>query len=107
MWLLSDVGPQRGLRGACPSGSRPGSLRGSSMRAVKVSGTRAAVSVMGVALAAFSVDALAVDEVIVTTRKREENLQQVPIAVEALTAEMLEEKGIVSLKDVVEQSSSV
>lgn len=77
------------------------------MRAVKVSGTRAAVSVVGVALAAFTVDAIAVDEVIVTTRKREENLQQVPIAVEALTAEDLEQKGIVSLKDVVEQSSSV
>lgn len=77
------------------------------MRAVRIGGTRAAVSVMGVALAAFSVDALAVDEVIVTTRKREENLQQVPIAVTALTAQMLEEKGIVSLNDVVEQSPSV
>ena len=77
------------------------------MRAVQVSGTRTVVVVMGIALATFAVDAIAVDEVIVTTRKREENLQQVPIAVEALTAQDIEQKGIVSLKDVVEQSSSV
>ncbi len=77
------------------------------MRAIKVSHTRAAVSIVGVFLAAFAVDALAVEEVIVTTRKREENLQRVPIAVEALTAQDLEQKGIVSLKGVVEQSSSL
>lgn len=77
------------------------------MPTTKVGGTRAAVSVMGVALAAFAVDALAVDEILVTTRKREENLQQVPIAVDAITAEDIEQKGIVSLKDVVGQSPSV
>ena len=49
---------------------------------------------MGVAMAAFTVDALAVDEIIVTTRKREENLQTVPIAVQAITAEDIERKGI-------------
>ncbi|MCL4721504.1 MAG: TonB-dependent receptor plug domain-containing protein, partial [Gammaproteobacteria bacterium] len=52
-------------------------------------------------------ESLASDEIIVTTRKREENLQQVPIAVEAITAEQLERKGIVSLDRVVEQSASV
>ncbi|MEQ1803590.1 MAG: TonB-dependent receptor [Gammaproteobacteria bacterium] len=77
------------------------------MQVVKAGGTRAAVAVMGVALAVFTVDALAVDEIIVTTRKREENLQQVPIAVDAITAEDIEQKGIVSLKDVVQQSPSV
>lgn len=52
-------------------------------------------------------ESLASDEIIVTTRKREENLQQIPIAVEAITAEQLERKGIVSLDRVVEQSASV
>jgi outer membrane receptor protein involved in Fe transport len=74
---------------------------------MKFSGTRAAVSVVGVALAAFAVDALAVDEVLVTTRKREENLQTVPIAVEAISATDIEQKGIVSLGDLVNQSPSV
>ncbi len=77
------------------------------MRVPKISGTRVAGSVMAAALAAFTMDALAVDEVIVTTRKREENLQRVPIAVEAITAEEIERKGITSLKDLVSQSSSV
>jgi len=65
------------------------------------------IAVFGIVLAAFTVDALAVDEVLVTTRKREENLQTVPIAVEAITAEDIGQKGIVSLDDVIQQSSSV
>ncbi|MEO8224853.1 MAG: TonB-dependent receptor [Gammaproteobacteria bacterium] len=77
------------------------------MRALKISGSRAAVAIVGVALAAFAVDALAVDEIIVTTRKREENLQTVPIAVQAITATDIEQKGIVNLADVIGQSSSV
>jgi iron complex outermembrane receptor protein len=77
------------------------------MRAVTVGGTRAAVSIVGVALAAFTVDALAVDEIIVTTRKREENLQTVPIAVQAITAQDIERKGLTSLNDIVQQSSSL
>ncbi|MEO7386484.1 MAG: Plug domain-containing protein, partial [Gammaproteobacteria bacterium] len=77
------------------------------MRAARFGGTRAAQLIMGVALAAVAADALAIDEILVTTRKREENLQSVPIAVQAITAEQLEQKGIVSLKDLVEQSSSV
>ena len=41
------------------------------------------------------------DEVIVTTRKREENLQSVPIAVDAITAEDIEriEAGILIMGD--------
>jgi len=77
------------------------------MRAVKSYGTRTVAAVMGVSIAAFAVDAVAVDEIIVTTRKREENLQQVPIAVVAITAEEIERRGIVTLGDVVEQASSV
>jgi iron complex outermembrane recepter protein len=77
------------------------------MRALQFNGTRTVAGVMGCALAAFAVDAVAVDEIIVTTRKREENLQQVPIAVVAITADEIERRGIVSLGDVVEQASSV
>ncbi|MBN8280705.1 MAG: TonB-dependent receptor [Gammaproteobacteria bacterium] len=72
---------------------------------MKRAGVPAAIA--GVALGAFAVDALAVDEVIVTTRKREENLQSVPIAVDAITAEDIEQKGISSLEDVIAQSPSV
>ncbi len=72
-----------------------------------VGGTRAAVLVVGVALTAFTVDALAVEEIIVTTRKREENLQSVPIAVQAITQQDIERKGLVNLNDVVQQSSSL
>ncbi len=77
------------------------------MRAIRFSGSRAAITVVGVALAAFAVDALAVTEIVVTTRKREENLQSVPIAVQAITAEDIQQKGIVSLSDVIGQSASL
>ncbi len=68
---------------------------------------------LGIALAFGAVVALPleafaqVEEIVVTTRKREESLQQVPIAVDAFTADVIERKGIVSLDDVVAQSSSV
>jgi outer membrane receptor protein involved in Fe transport len=48
-----------------------------------------------------------VDEIVVTTRKREENLQVVPIAIDAITAVQITEKGIVSLDKVVQQTSSL
>jgi outer membrane receptor protein involved in Fe transport len=63
--------------------------------------------VLGISLATFAVDAMAVDEIIVTTRKREENLQKVPIAVQAITADEIERKGITSLGALVQQSPSV
>lgn len=63
------------------------------------------VLVMG--LGAFALDALAVEEILVTTRKREENLQTLPIAVDAITAADIERKGLVSLKELVQESSSV
>jgi outer membrane receptor protein involved in Fe transport len=48
-----------------------------------------------------------IEEVIVTTRKREENLQEVPIAVTALGAEQIQKLGINSLEDVVKFDPSV
>lgn len=68
---------------------------------------RAATPLAGALLAIFAGQALAVTEIIVTTRKREEALQSVPIAVQAITAEDLERRGITDLDGVISQSSSL
>ena len=44
----------------------------------------------------------AIDDIIVTARRREESLQDVPIAVTAFTAETLEDRQIESLVDVAD-----
>jgi iron complex outermembrane receptor protein len=49
-------------------------------------------------------DAVALEEIVVTTRKFEENLQSVPIAVSALTADDLAAKQIDDLTDVAERT---
>ena len=48
-----------------------------------------------------------IEEVVVTTRKREENLQDIPLAVSAISAEQIQRQGISSLSDVVENQPSV
>lgn len=71
------------------------------------------VRVVGLALSGAAALALSTEawsqvaEIVVTTRKREENLQVVPIAVEAITAGDIERKGITSLDKVIEQSASL
>jgi len=45
--------------------------------------------------------ALAIDEIIVTTRKRAENLQDVPVAVAAFTAETLDRQGLRDTKEIL------
>jgi iron complex outermembrane recepter protein len=68
----------------------------------------AVVLVLGAAGAvAQTPEAGPLQEIIVTTRNREENLQQVPIAVQALSAQDLERKGITSVSDVIDQVSSL
>ncbi|MGI9343233.1 MAG: TonB-dependent receptor [Gammaproteobacteria bacterium] len=47
------------------------------------------------------------DEVTVTTRKKTENIQDVPIAVDAISAEQIARRGISSVADVVKLSTSV
>lgn len=47
------------------------------------------------------------DEVVVTTRKREEILQTVPIAVTAIGAEQIERQGVVDLGDIAQLIPSV
>ena len=44
----------------------------------------------------------AIEEILVTARKREENLQDIPLTVSAFTETALEERGIVSLQDVAD-----
>jgi outer membrane receptor protein involved in Fe transport len=50
---------------------------------------------------------MAVEEIIVTTRKRDENLQTVPIAVLAITGEQIQQRGINDLQKVIQQTSSL
>lgn len=42
---------------------------------------------------------VALEEIVVTSRKREENLQQVPLSITAFTSDMLESAGIQDLRD--------
>jgi len=51
--------------------------------------------------------AQAMDEITVTTRRREERLQDVPIAVSALTSEQIQRQGITDLTDVANLTPSV
>lgn len=48
-----------------------------------------------------------IEEVVVTTRKREESLQDVPIAVTALSREQLERQNIANIADITKLSPSV
>ena len=48
-----------------------------------------------------------IEEIVVTTRKREENLQSVPIVVTAFTAASIERKGIADLSDVAKYTSGL
>ena len=59
------------------------------------------------ALPKASVAQTAVDEIIVTTRYEEENLQDVPIAVTAIGSEAIERKGINDLFQIAELDPSV
>jgi outer membrane receptor protein involved in Fe transport len=56
----------------------------------------------------FALEASAqIEEIIVTTRKRAESLQEVPIVITAFTAESLQRKGLTELKDVIKYTSGV
>ncbi len=51
-------------------------------------------------LASYGQDSI--EEIIVTARKREENLQDIPLTVSAFTESALEERGITSLQDIAD-----
>jgi outer membrane receptor protein involved in Fe transport len=54
-----------------------------------------------------SVGLAQIDEIVVTTRKRTENLQDVPIAVQALTDQQIQRQGITGLKGISKYSPSL
>jgi outer membrane receptor protein involved in Fe transport len=60
-------------------------------------------------IAAFlhSVEAAAVNEIVVTARKKQENLQKVPIAIDVLGSEQIQELAIRDLDDVMRFSPSL
>lgn len=59
-------------------------------------------------LCSLAAPALAqIEEIVVTTRKRAENLQDVPIVVTAFSAASIERKGIVDLADVAKYTSGL
>ena len=47
------------------------------------------------------------DEIVVTTRKKAENLQELPIAVDAISSEQIERQGLSDLADIAKLSSSI
>jgi iron complex outermembrane receptor protein len=51
--------------------------------------------------------ASALEEIVVTARKREESLQEIPIAISAFTAEQIENRGITRLEDLTLQVAGV
>ena len=61
------------------------------------------VSMSGLVAPAFAQDAAetdqGLDEIVVTANKREENLQQTPLAISAIGAEQLELRGLAEIKD--------
>lgn len=69
-----------------------------------------ALVVMTASFAVFSTPSSAeavLDEVIVTAQKRTENLQEVPVAITAITAETIENYRIVTIADISNLSTSV
>ena len=61
----------------------------------------------GLVLATPASFAAPIEEIVVTTRKKEENLQEVPIAIDVFSAAEIQRQGIVRLKKVVELSPSL
>ncbi len=64
-------------------------------------------SVLGLSVFMVAPMASALEEIVVTTRKRAENLQTVPVAVSVLTADQIERLNITDISEVSKISSSV
>lgn len=59
------------------------------------------------ALASGTVHGQALEEVIVTAQKREENVQQTPLSITALSAQALENKGVVNVRDLLASTPGI
>lgn len=64
-------------------------------------------SLTGLPIASAETAAASLDEIVVTARRREESLQDIPIAISAVTAEQLENRGITKLEDLTLQVAGV
>lgn len=65
------------------------------------------VIAMPLPVAAQERESTAIDEIVVTARKREETLQDVPLAVTAITAAQIETGGIKDVEDAIQLDSSL
>ena len=63
--------------------------------------------VVSLAMPAFAQDALGLEEIVVTARKREENLQDVALSITAINAAELERLNVASISDVAALDSSL
>ena len=59
------------------------------------------------AMPAHAQDQAGFEEIVVTTRKKEENLQDIPIAVNALSREDMERAGVKELNEIAHHDSSL
>ena len=65
------------------------------------------VTIAGIMLTIPVTASAQLEEIVVTTRKIAENIQDVPIAVDAISSEQIERRGISSIDDIVKLSTSV
>ena len=73
-----------------------------------ISGLVAASLVAVPAMLSFPIDGWAqIEEIVVTTRRREENLQDVPISVSTLSSAEIERFGIYDLRDVAKYTAGM
>ena len=73
-----------------------------------ISGLVAASLVAVPAMLSFPADGWAqIEEIVVTTRRREENLQDVPISVDIISAGQIERFGIYNIQDVAKYTAGM
>jgi iron complex outermembrane receptor protein len=99
---MRRIANEQAVHGANPRFNRIGARR----HATLVAAVAAALTAMPVAYAADN-DAATLEDVVVTAQKRTQNLQEVPLSIQAFTTEKLEELHIQSLDDYVKLSPSV
>jgi iron complex outermembrane recepter protein len=74
--------------------------RGSHLSLKRTTASLAVIAALTAVDAAPALSQLTIEEITVTTRKRAENLQDIPLVIKALTADTLERKGLNSIDDI-------
>ena len=62
--------------------------------------TLLAAAISGCVCSSVLAESLALEEVVVTAQKREQSLQDVPIAVQAIGGDMLEQNSVTTISDI-------